>query len=273
MNYCNKEILKADPRVMLCIALPAMAPSKETHCLVSRAGYRTVGTAVEAMNADRIAASSSTKHLTVNSLLTVQSLYYSRAISKDVNDMARPKDDEREDRIMEAAIRIIASGGLGAPTAAIAKAAGVSNGSLFTYFETNAALLNRCYVTLKAEMSTAIADIDPEASNRDQLRQVWHRWLRWAAANFERRKVLALLMVSEDITTLSREKGDSAMAPIVSLLDRCRADGVLSSAPMALVGGLVIAMAEATMDSIAHDPTDADAQEALVFEALWRALT
>lgn len=225
------------------------------------------------MNPDRIAASPSTKQPTLNLLLTVQSLSYNRSISEGVNDMARPRDDEREDRIMEAAIRIIASGGLGTPTAAIAKAAGVSNGSLFTYFETKAALLNRCYVTLKAEMSAAIADIDPEASNRDQLRQVWHQWLRWAAANSERRKVLALLMVSEDITTLSREKGDSAMAPIVSLLDRCRAGGVLNSAPMALVGGLVIAMAEATMDSIAQDPTDAGAQEALAFEALWRALT
>ena len=186
--------------------------------------------------------------------------------------MARPRDDEREDRIVEAAIRIIASKGLGTPTAAIAKAAGVSNGSLFTYFETKAALLNRLYLTLKAEMSAAVADIDPDASNRDQLRQVWHQWLRWAAANHERRKVLALLMVSEEITAVSREKGDSAMAPILSLLDRCRADGVLSSAPMALVAGLVIAMAEATMDSIARDPQQADAQGALAFDALWRAL-
>ena len=186
--------------------------------------------------------------------------------------MARPRDDEREDRIMEAAIRSIASGGLGMPTAAIAKAAGVSNGSLFTYFETKAALLNRLYVVLKAEMSAAIADIDPEASTRDQLRQVWDQWLRWAAANPDRRKALTLLIASEDITTLSREKGDSAMAPIVSLLDRCRADGVLRSAPMGLVAGLVIAMAEATMDSIARDAPNAEAHGALAFEALWRAI-
>jgi AcrR family transcriptional regulator len=39
---------------------------------------------------------------------------------------------------MSAAIRVIASEGLGAPTATIAKEAGVSNGSLFTYFETKA---------------------------------------------------------------------------------------------------------------------------------------
>ena len=37
---------------------------------------------------------------------------------------------------MLATVRVIASQGLGAPTAMIAKQAGVSNGSLFTYFET-----------------------------------------------------------------------------------------------------------------------------------------
>ena len=59
---------------------------------------------------------------------------------------------------MSAAIRVIASQGLGAPTATIAKEAGVSNGSLFTYFETKADLLNHLYVELKAEMAAAAMD-------------------------------------------------------------------------------------------------------------------
>jgi hypothetical protein len=56
--------------------------------------------------------------------------------------MARSKSDDRRSAIMSAAIRVIASQGLGAATATIAKEAGVSNGSLFTYFETKADLLN-----------------------------------------------------------------------------------------------------------------------------------
>jgi hypothetical protein len=40
-----------------------------------------------------------------------------------------------------AAIRVIASQGLSAPTAVIAKEAGISNGPLFTYFKTKADLL------------------------------------------------------------------------------------------------------------------------------------
>jgi AcrR family transcriptional regulator len=59
---------------------------------------------------------------------------------------------------MSAAIRVIAAQGLGAPTATIAKEAGVSNGSLFTYFETKADLLNQLYVGLKTEMGAAALD-------------------------------------------------------------------------------------------------------------------
>jgi AcrR family transcriptional regulator len=63
--------------------------------------------------------------------------------------MARPKSDDKRSAIVSAAIRVIAGEGLGAATATIAKEAGVSNGSLFTYFETKADLLNRLYVELK----------------------------------------------------------------------------------------------------------------------------
>jgi AcrR family transcriptional regulator len=49
--------------------------------------------------------------------------------------MARPKSDEKRSAILEAATRIIVAQGLSAPTAGIAKEAGVANGSLFTYFE------------------------------------------------------------------------------------------------------------------------------------------
>ena len=44
--------------------------------------------------------------------------------------------------------------GLSAPTAGIAKEAGVANGSLFTYFETKTDLFNQLYLELKIEMAS-----------------------------------------------------------------------------------------------------------------------
>ena len=67
--------------------------------------------------------------------------------------MARPRSSDRRSAIILAATRVILSQGLSASTAMIAQEAGVPNGSLFTYFETKADLLNRLYVKLKEEIA------------------------------------------------------------------------------------------------------------------------
>ena len=64
----------------------------------------------------------------------------------------RPRSDEKRSAILQAATRVIVMQGLSAPTAGIAKEAGVANGSLFTYFETKTDLFNHPYLELKAEM-------------------------------------------------------------------------------------------------------------------------
>jgi NAD(P)-dependent dehydrogenase (short-subunit alcohol dehydrogenase family) len=59
---------------------------------------------------------------------------------------------------MAAATRVIVTQGLSAPTATIAKEAGVSNGSLFTYFETKADMFNQLYLELMNSMAEATMD-------------------------------------------------------------------------------------------------------------------
>ena len=82
---------------------------------------------------------------------------------------------------MAAAARVIAAQGLGAPTATIAKEAGVSNGSLFTYFDTKADLFNQLYLELKTEMAAAaLGGLPAGADVRGQCSHMWSGWLRWA---------------------------------------------------------------------------------------------
>src|SRR4051812_42070523 len=120
--------------------------------------------------------------------------------------MARPRSEDRRNAIMAAATRIIASQGLGTPTALIAKAAGVSNGSLFTYFETKADLLNELYIELKGELgSVALEGFPTGESAHDQLAHVWAGWLRWATTHPEKRRALKHLNVAEEVGTSSRE--------------------------------------------------------------------
>lgn len=48
--------------------------------------------------------------------------------------MARPRSEDKRQTILRAAIQLFAEEGLNAPTARIAKLAGVAEGTVFTYF-------------------------------------------------------------------------------------------------------------------------------------------
>ncbi len=187
--------------------------------------------------------------------------------------MARPRSEDRRNSILLAATRVVAAEGLGASTSAIAKEAGVSNGSLFVYFDTKSILLNELYVSLKTEMgATAIDGLPVGNDPQDQVRHLWDQWLRWARTHPDKRRALAQLDVSDDITTESRQAARSGFGGIADLLDRSRQNGPVRSAPLAFLLDLMTAMADATVDAILRQPDRADEYSRVAFAALWRVL-
>ena len=188
--------------------------------------------------------------------------------------MARPRSEDRRNRILSAATHVIAAQGLGAAaTAAIAKEAGVSNGSLFGYFDTKTTLLNELYVVLKSEMSAAaVAGLPVESDLRDQLLHLWNQWLHWATSFPEKRRALAQLDVSDDITAESHRIVSARFTGITDLLERSRAGGLMQDAPLSFVLALITALAETTIDSIISEPASAEAHRQLAFDAMWRIL-
>jgi AcrR family transcriptional regulator len=191
--------------------------------------------------------------------------------------MARPRSDDRRCAIVSAAIRLIACQGLGAPTATIAKEAGVSNGSLFTYFatkaDTKADLLNHLYVELKAEIAAAALDGLPTDSDvRTQLLHMWTHQLHWATSCPEKRRTLAHLLVADDITAQSHLAGSRTMAGVAKLLERSRENGPMRDAPLGFVVALMSALADTTVDFMIRDPANADRHCMAAFDALWRMI-
>jgi AcrR family transcriptional regulator len=188
--------------------------------------------------------------------------------------MPRAKSDDKRSAILSAAVRLIASEGLGVATAAIAKEAGISNGSLFTYFETKADLLNELYLELKSEMAmSALKGFPPDAELRDQFLHVWSNWMGWAAKSADKRRALTHLGVSDDITPASRAAGHKLMAGIAELMERSRAHGPLRKAPLPFVAAIMNSVADATMDYMAQDPAHAQKSCTIGFEALWRIVS
>ncbi|MDR3615315.1 MAG: TetR/AcrR family transcriptional regulator [Candidatus Obscuribacterales bacterium] len=187
--------------------------------------------------------------------------------------MARPKSEDKRNALLAAATRVIVTQGLSAPTATIAQEAGVSNGSLFTYFETKADLLNELYLELKADMASAAMDGFPdEASLREQFFHTWSNWMHWAMSNPEKRRAIAQLGVSEEITEASKAAGHKTMGSIGKLVESSRAKGAMRDAPIGLVLAIMNSVAEATMDYMVQDPENADLHCKAGVEALWRML-
>jgi AcrR family transcriptional regulator len=187
--------------------------------------------------------------------------------------MARPKSEDKRTAIMAAATRVIVSQGLGAPTAKIAKEAGISNGSLFTYFKTKAELYNQLYLELKTTMATAtLQDFPAKAELREQAFHAWTNWINWSLRNREKRRALSLLYVSDEITPETRAAAAKSMAGAAVLLEHCRAHGSMKKAPLAFVTSIMNAMVETTIDIMLHDPANAKEHNKTGFEALWRVI-
>src|SRR4030088_3785890 len=98
--------------------------------------------------------------------------------------MGKPKSEDKRNSILLAATQVFAERGLGAPTAAITTAAGIAEGSLFTYFKTKDDLINALYRELKLELADAMMSGFPRKKNvRTRLRHVWDRYLDWGIEN------------------------------------------------------------------------------------------
>ncbi len=174
---------------------------------------------------------------------------------------------------MAAATRVIAAQGLSAPTAVIAREAGVSNGSLFTYFETKADLFSQLYLELKTGMAAAsVEGLPATAPLREQFSRMWSNWMDWATSNPGKRRALALLSISDDVAEEAHAASRRAMADIAGIVERARAGGPMRDAPMEFVSALMNALAEATMDYMISDPAHADGHCRAGFEALCRVL-
>jgi AcrR family transcriptional regulator len=188
--------------------------------------------------------------------------------------MARPLSDDRRNTIIMAATELIASRGLGTSTADIAKHAGISNGSVFTYFKTKTELFNALYSELKEELiETVVAAVPNDQDERSQLRCFWLARTHWGVMNPEKRKVLAQLHVSDKISETNRRAATVSATPILNLINQAAMRGTLRAAPRGYVLELVEGMASTTMDFMIANPATAEEASLAGFDALWRMLT
>ena len=187
--------------------------------------------------------------------------------------MARPRSEDKRNAILDAATKVFAEQGASAPTARIARQAGVAEGTLFTYFESKDVLLNELYLTLKSGLREQMLEGYPHrASIRERARHAWNGYVDWGVAHPDGRKVMAQLTVSERITDDSKAAGSAPFGGVQDMLKEAKAKGVLSDVSPGFVGALLSSMAEVTISFIEREPKRAEAYRVAGFEAFWNAI-
>jgi AcrR family transcriptional regulator len=187
--------------------------------------------------------------------------------------MARPLSEEKRDAILVAATDLVASVGVGAATAQIAKHARIADGTLFTYFPTKDDLLNQLYLHLKADLAEAmLSDYPSQASAIEQFRHVWNQRITWGADNPEGHRALRQLAVSDRISRSTRDKANAAFRDISSMIAANLDKELLAAGSVAFVGAVLEAIAEATLDFIKAAPAKRHAYMDAGFQTLWKGV-
>ncbi len=188
--------------------------------------------------------------------------------------MARPLSEAKRAAILAAATRLVATLGLGAPTARIAREAGLAEGTLFTYFASKDALLNQLYRDIKTDLAEAMLRDYPAGDTAAACcRHIWDRFIDWGAAAPLRHKAMRQLTVSDRITEDSRHQGALPFREINDQLARSLADGTLKPLPPAFLAAALEALAETTLEFIARDPDHRAAHKQAGFILLWSGIT
>ncbi|HEX6040326.1 TetR/AcrR family transcriptional regulator [Longimicrobium sp.] len=187
--------------------------------------------------------------------------------------MARRKSEDKRNALLAAATEVVAEQGLGAPTARIARQAGVAEGTLFTYFGSKDELLNALYLELKGEMRDALMGAFPRGGSvRERAWHVWNAYVEWGVAHPPRRRALAQLAVSDRITPETRARTEAGFGDLSALIAERVAEGALRDQPFAFTAAILGALADMTMDFVIRYPDQAETYTRAGFEAFWRAV-
>lgn len=187
--------------------------------------------------------------------------------------MARSLSTDKRKAILAAATGLIASSGVRAPTAKIARAAGVAEGTLFTYFRDKDALLNELFLELKRELQRATSNPRATGPLVQRARDFWNKYVEWGVRFPTKRRALRQLAVSENVTPANKIAGRAMFATIDAVLEEGLAGGPLKSMPTEFAGAIMITLAETTIDFVAREPRRGRAFAHAGFRAFWSAIT
>lgn len=175
--------------------------------------------------------------------------------------------NERQTQIAEAAIHLFLKEGVGVSTAAVAKAAKVSNGTLFNAFPTKQDLIDGIYLSTKRSFFEATALNEGETLDRSSVLRLWKAHLKWARNAPHHHKIKRLLLESGLASQSAQAEANAMASPHAEWLGKAHSNGLIRGPNVAFIGELVFFHIDLVID---QSLTGAD--EDMAFDMLCNAI-
>lgn len=155
----------------------------------------------------------------------------------------------KNERILEAAIKLLAEQGSGVPTAKIAQEAAVSNGTLFNYYPTKQTLLDGVYLSIKKDVSIQVINqVAKDITNiSDLILYLWQQYISWAMANPLKQQVASLLRSSLVISDEATASVDEIFRFINTKLEEAQNSQSIRDMPTEFLCEIADAQMQATI--------------------------
>lgn len=188
--------------------------------------------------------------------------------------MARPLSPEKHSALLQSATQAVAEQGVLATTSAIARHAGVAEGTLFTYFGTKDALFQALYAHLKQSLSdTMMRDYPHQSGLFERLQHVFESYVNWGLANPQSRSAVARLSASGLVSPETLALVTEPFLPVYRMMEEGAQQAVLVDAPIAFLFAIIEDIADVTIHYIGNNPAEEDRFRSLGVKIAWRAVT
>jgi len=196
-----------------------------------------------------------------------------RVRDRNRSRMARPRSDDKRKAILDAAMELFAERGIAhVPTSAISAAAGVAEGTLFTYFKSKDELMNELYREIRKEIDRQLEEYPAHADPQTRVRFVWDKLVDMSVAQPKRLKVQTQLRTSGRLLKDLEVPGRTVREMLETTQAAITGDEY-KQAPPDFIVLLMRAHAEATVEYILAHPEQESISRDMGFKLIWRGLT
>ncbi|WBL81076.1 TetR/AcrR family transcriptional regulator [Bradyrhizobium xenonodulans] len=187
--------------------------------------------------------------------------------------MARPLSEEKREAILAAATELVARLGTSASTAKIADAAGLGEGTLFTYFPTKDDLLNQLLLEIETSLAEALfASSKRSGTPRQRVQRIWDCLIEWGAEHPLQRKAMRQLRVSDRISAENRQRCHALFRDARETIEQSLSGRVDPERASFYIDTVMMGLADIAIEAIAAAPKQHEHFKQAGFDLFWKGV-